>query len=239
MPTRQQESFLYTRFLVGLIVLLLIGALLYQEVSKSVIYALMGAVMVLAVWHNSRSRWLTGIMAAIGLANVGASLWVGLQDNPSALAIGTARSLGVIFVGTVGTFLLREIWRERNVTLDTIFGAIAVYLLIGIGWTHIYSLIETIEPGSFATRVGTSEQWHDWQAETGVYPRLLFFSFVTLTTLGYGDILPLTAASKGFSIAEAVAGPVYLAILMARLVGLYVAQEARQNPEPRRGRKRD
>ena len=240
MSTRQRESFLFTRLLVALIALLLIGALLYQEVSKSVIYAVMGVIMVLAIWNNSRSFWLTGFMAAVGLANVAASLAVGLQDEPSVLAIGFARSLGVVFVGAVGTFLLRGIWQEKHVTLDTIFGAVAVYLLIGIGWTHIYSLIETLEPGSFATRVGSSEQWHDWQSGTdGVYPRLLFFSFVTLTTLGYGDILPITAASKGFSIAEAVAGPVFLAILMARLVGLYVAQETRQEPATKRGHKRD
>ena len=101
-------------------------------------------------------------------------------------------------------------------------------VLLGVGWTHLYALVETLDPGSFITRPLDGSAHGLTEYTSGTYPQLFFFSFVTLTTLGYGDILPVSSAAKGLAIAEAIVGPVFLAILMARLVGLYVAQETRE-----------
>ncbi len=82
-------------------------------------------------------------------------------------------------------------------------------------WAFIFSVLEIIHPGSFAIGEG--------QIEVG---RLLFiyYSFVTITTLGYGDITPLTAPANAFSSIEAVTGQIYLVVLVARLVGMHIAQ---------------
>jgi hypothetical protein len=110
------------------------------------------------------------------------------------------------------------------VTPDTIVGGLAVYLLIGLTWSIAYQLLEFSAPGSLVVASGDPNLWGAWERAPGKYPRLLFFSFVTLTTLGYGDIVPASPAAAALSAAEAVIGPVYLTVLIARLVGLEIAQ---------------
>ena len=229
-----RKDLLYTRLLFTLVGLLLVGVLTSGALTTTILYALLGIVMVIAVWQKSHRRLPTLVTFVIGLANVGATFWTGIETEPTTLSIAASRLTGVLFVGTVGSFLLREVWQENHVTLDTIAGAITVYVLIGIGWTHIYSLIETLEPGSFFMPLIDSAESLETRKHVGAYPNLLFFSFVTLTTLGYGDTLPTTASAKGFAIAEAIAGPLFLATLMARLVGLYIANESKRHSPPER-----
>ena len=214
MADSEKKQFIYSRILIALVVLLLVGALAAKELGSPVIYILMTTVIVFAIWEGSRHRALTfGILA------------------PLLVAIVISRSLGALFVAVVGGFLLRKMWQLRHVTLDSIGGGLAVYLLLGVGWTHLYALVEAVEPGSFFTRAIDGSSHRIIEYTSGTYPQLFFFSFVTLTTLGYGDILPVSSAAKGLAIAEAIVGPVFLAILMARLVGLYVAQESREADE--------
>lgn len=87
--------------------------------------------------------------------------------------------------------------------------------LSGLTWASVDILIDTMQPGSFHV----SHSQHSGDAMT--YSDFLFFSFATLTTLGYGDITPITTQARSFAIVEAVYGVLYSAILIARLVGLY------------------
>ena len=88
-------------------------------------------------------------------------------------------------------------------------------------WAFVFSVLEAINPGSFA--IG------DRQIEVGL-SLFIYYSFVTITTLGYGDISPITAPANSFSFLEAVTGQLYLAILIARLVGIHIAQSmSREN----------
>ena len=228
MADSEKKQFIYSRILIALVVLLLVGALAAKELGSPFIYILMTTVIVFAIWEGSRHRALTFGILAIGLLNVGASLWLAFWPTPLVIAIVVSRSLGALFVAVVGGFMLRKMWQLRHVTLDSIGGGLAVYLLLGVGWTHLYALVEAVEPGSFFTRAVDGSSHRIIEYTSGTYPQLFFFSFVTLTTLGYGDILPVSSAAKGLAIAEAIVGPVFLAILMARLVGLYVAQESRE-----------
>jgi hypothetical protein len=82
-------------------------------------------------------------------------------------------------------------------------------------WSFVYSVLESIHPGSFATGEGQIE------AGRRLY---IYYSFVTITTLGYGDITPITDLANSFSFLEAVTGQLYIAILIARLVGIHIAQ---------------
>ena len=108
--------------------------------------------------------------------------------------------------------VLMRVVRAERVGVDAICGAIAVYLLAAVVWAVCYGVIEALAPGSF--RLADAQAGMVWN-------QFLYYSLVTLTTLGYGDITPLTAAARIWSALEAVTGTLYLAVLIARLVSLY------------------
>lgn len=110
------------------------------------------------------------------------------------------------------TFMVRRIFSEKLVTGDTIKGGISVYIMLGTWWQLIYVLLWTLDPNSFKCTAG----------EIGKTD-FFYFSITTMTTLGYGDILPVSYAAKVFSMLQALTGQVYIAVFVARLVGLHVA----------------
>ena len=90
------------------------------------------------------------------------------------------------------------------------------FLLLGLCWAFIYALIEVLNPGSFSVASITT---------AGSSSAYTYFSFVTLTTLGYGDISPVAQVARSFAILEAITGQMYLAVLVARLVGTQIAHD--------------
>ena len=115
---------------------------------------------------------------------------------------------GLLFLSWVTGFILFSILKAERVTADLVFGAVAAYLLLGICWGGLYSFIEMISPGSFSFGEGARD-----------VSSLFYYSFVTLTTLGYGDILPLSKIARTAAYLEAVTGVMFTAILIAGLVG--------------------
>ena len=107
---------------------------------------------------------------------------------------------------------------SQRVGLNTIYASLCVYLLLGIIWSILYVLAYLHTPEAFSNLHGTRGE-------------LVYYSFVTLTTLGYGDIAPLTALARTLAYMEAVAGQFYLAVLVAGLVGAYVSQAASTKSE--------
>jgi Ion channel/Acyl-CoA dehydrogenase, C-terminal domain len=109
--------------------------------------------------------------------------------------------------------LLRAVLRAEKVTHDTIYRAISVYLMLAIVWGAAYMLLQTVQPGAFsmdtARHGNRGMNWFD----------CVFYSFVTLITIGYGDIVPITAQARWLSVLEAISGTLYVAVLIARLVG--------------------
>lgn len=122
---------------------------------------------------------------------------------------------GIAFIAYIMVLILRHIFKQENVTLETIYGAIVVYILIGIMWVFLYHLIEYLHPDSFS-----------FAADVTVNPKkaLYYYSFVTLTTLGYGDITPVSDPAKSLAMLEAIVGQMYIAVLIARLVGIHISQ---------------
>jgi hypothetical protein len=121
-----------------------------------------------------------------------------------------------LFLFWVCGMLLRDIvLRSHAVTADLILGAVNVYLMIGVGFAFIYGLIELLQPGSFT---GLEELAST--PDRVLY--FLYFSFITMSTLGYGDISPLTPHGMTATYMEAIFGQMYLAILVARLVAMYI-----------------
>jgi hypothetical protein len=130
----------------------------------------------------------------------------------------------IVFLVFTLVSLLRAILRYERVTHDTIYGALNVYLLMALGWSMAYLLLVTLQPHAFAAAAGRPTRvlsWFDCQ----------YYSFVTLTTLGYGDIVPMTAQARSLSMIEAMSGTMYVAILIARLVGIHSGRRSERHLE--------
>jgi len=142
----------------------------------------------------------------------------------AALEIGgplrpLATTVRMVFFGSTTVLIVRHAVRAQKVTADTIAGAACAYLLTALTWSTMYELLESLRPGSFdIPSTLLLPPAHDPSFA------LVYFSFTTLTTVGYGDIHPLNAAAGGLAIGEAVVGQLYVAIMIARLVGLQLVQ---------------
>jgi hypothetical protein len=136
-------------------------------------------------------RWLS-----FGIRSLRAELW---DDAATILAITV-----------IAVILLAQIFRSGRVTHVRIQGSIAVYLLFGIAWAHAYHVVNLLHPGSFSETGGSMTSPADW----------IYFSFITLTTVGYGDITPVGTLARALAIGEALVGQLYLAIMVARLVAM-------------------
>lgn len=138
--------------------------------------------------------------------------WIAaLSYNFAVYAISTICTTA--FFALIIIIVLSTILRSEEITRDTIMGAICGYLLIGILWGTMYLFLEVIHPGSFYI-----DLIHNPDGITD-FGDLIYYSFVTLTTLGYGDITPLSPQVRSLAMFEAVSGVLYLAVLIARLVG--------------------
>lgn len=109
------------------------------------------------------------------------------------------------------TLLTLFIIESEVVTREVLFAAIAIYFLLAAGFTVIYGVINNLAPGSFVSSSGAEITWQ----------RLNYFSLVTISTLGYGDIVPITSTAQSLSALEASIGTLYIAILIGRFVSLY------------------
>lgn len=111
---------------------------------------------------------------------------------------------------TIG--IIRNIFRRDEVNADTIITAISAYLMIGLCFAVSFMLVESVHPGSLA--MGTADGLAGWAD-------IFYFSYVTLTTLGYGDIAPVARQARSLATLEAICGAMYMSILIARLVSDY------------------
>ncbi|HSR87330.1 MAG TPA: potassium channel family protein [Pontiella sp.] len=123
----------------------------------------------------------------------------------------TTLALAVVFFNYCIWTILYSIFQHKLFTRDLISGAILAYVLLGIAWGGLNALIEHLAPGSYSF---PQDMDQDHKASA-----LIYHSFITLTTLGYGDILPLTRITRSSAYLEAVTGVMYTAILIAGLVG--------------------
>jgi hypothetical protein len=171
------------------------------------------SILISAVYAVSKKKYILLIAALLALPML-VSIWTNrFVEIPSLVLVGDC--FGIAFLVFLVAVILSFIFRNQEVTVNVIYGSIVVYLLIAIMWAFVFSVLESIHPGSFKIGEG--------QIEAG-RPLFIYYSFVTITTLGYGDITPVTAPANSFSFLEAVTGQIYLVVLVARLVGIHIAQ---------------
>ena len=115
----------------------------------------------------------------------------------------------------LGYLLVQHLFRAGRITLDHLYGAISLYLLIGLIWTHAYIVVEHLHPDSFNFARTTPTD------PSGFFVEFLYYSYVTLTTLGYGDVTPATALARSLSILEAICGVLFMGAFVARIAGSF------------------
>jgi hypothetical protein len=176
------------------------------------------AMMITALATVWRHRGLFLVALIIGLGSfVGRALDI-FGDVNEALPLSFGLRFGFTFIVTISIF--GDVIRSRRVTMDTVFGACCVYLLMAVSWANIYILMELVQSGSFQLALtGSGDLWSGAGAADS---QLYYFSLITLTTVGYGEIVPLTAPARSFAALEGVVGQLYVAVILARLVSLQV-----------------
>lgn len=140
--------------------------------------------------------------------------------------------LRIVFLCFIIHVLFREIFRHSIITFNTINASICIYLLMGALWGNIYSLLDVITPGSIAFSTPPNSSAQPLTVLTRPF-HMLYFSFVTLSTVGYGDAVPVTTAARMFAATEALVGQIYLLVMVSRLVGMQISQAyAPSEPSP-------
>jgi len=155
---------------------------------------------------------------------------------PSFTTYVVGATCWVSFVSFITWSQFRAVLRQKEITSETISMSISVYLLLGLSWGFLYSLLNLLQPHAFSfPSTDTSQPGRLSDPVASTITIMIYFSFTTLTTVGYGDITPVTLQARYAAIAEGIMGVFYIAILVARLVAMQVSPPAtnnRQNQAP-------
>ncbi|MGP4842827.1 potassium channel family protein [Marinobacter sp. 1Y8] len=174
-------------------------------------YLFYAAIFVFATWALTGSRYLRVAAATSGVT----VLVTGLVNSyaPDDLTALTVFVTSIAYHAVMCLVLAIYTFRARTVMGDVVLSATSLYLVIGSGFAAIHALIEWLVPGSFVASSGAVITWQ----------QMVYYSYVTLTTLGYGDITPVGFYAQAFASFEAVLGVLYTVILLSRLVGLHAS----------------
>jgi hypothetical protein len=217
-------KFSFITFLLALLAMLVLTPVLQElEPVNDVVYAFITLFLVISVYMLShrREQFIISLILFVPtlLLNWAAVFQVSvLVQNLSLIA-------NITFFGYISCIILASLFRAREVNLNIIFAAISLYFLIGLEWGYLFAILELNHAGSLMTSVLALESdlsLHDIDSNLLNY---IYFSLVTLTTVGYGDIIPVSPLARSLASIEAVMGQMYLTVLVARLVGVYISEK--------------
>ena len=204
------------RFSVLLVSIVLVFALrpfLKGLVSIDILTDIFFSIVLLSAIHavsQKRSTFIIALVLAVPAFLLDWSSYI--MDVPSLADV--SRILSALFTAYVLIFILSFILRQKEVTADVLMAAVCGYFFLGLMWAFVFLFLEAVQPGSFQMAQGQS-------ADAGQF---LYFSFVTMTTLGYGDMTPISSGARSLAVLSAVMGQLYLAVTIARLVGMHISQ---------------
>lgn len=207
--------------LAGMIALLLAAyPLLPDGLAGDLVMAGLITLLVLAgIVSLAGDRMTTAAALALGLLPVTVHLFTAVAIRGDAVAELWSAAAAIPFFLLVAWHSLRYAARHALQTNDRLIAAASAYLLVGFAWSGVHALVYLLEPTSY-TIAGADHP--DWGA-------FLYFSFVTLTTLGYGDVTPRTEPAQAAATLEAIFGVFFLGFLVARMLALYPDEESRPN----------
>ncbi len=208
------------------ILLLLVSQPIFSGHAFAQIFATatISLVLLSAIYAFRTTKTYFTIALILMVPSLGSRLVLQFTANPTLEMAGAISSC--LFLTVTVFALVSRLFTVKSVTFDIISAAICAYLLIGVAWAYAFAVVELRHPGSFSAAL--------FQRPTGNMAPLLaslhtfiYYRFVCLTTTGFGDIMPVSEGARSLSVMEAVFGQLYMAILIARLVGLEIAQSTK------------
>ena len=195
---------------------------LVAMVAEQIVF--LGAVAAL----GGRRMLALGVPLVIpGIITLAATFLAGDIPGDQSWFWAVARAVTFIVpIMTVGMLILVDVLAAKQIVFDMVCGALCVFVLFGMCWANVFTLLERLAPGSFAI------DFHRYHVDAGTDPLaaagvFTYYSFVTLTTVGYGDIVPASATARWLVWLEAVFGQFYMAVFVSRLIGLQANPAAR------------
>jgi hypothetical protein len=179
---------------------------------------LFSLIIVAGVLTTFRQRWLHGFAIVLAVASLGLN-WV-VEIRPGSTLTTLNAGLSLIYLGFLLAIVILQVFGEGPVTGHRIRGAIVIYLLLGAIWALLYQVVALTIPHAF--RLSESMAGGDPDA---LQRLMTYYSFITLTTTGYGDITPVHPVARTLSMLEALVGQLYPAITLARLVSLAILHQ--------------
>jgi hypothetical protein len=228
MKTQHRELGTFSILLGSLVIFMLVIPIFpgQEGASPTFLRLSISAVLLAGVWVASERRWQLIVACGLALPTLAVQWFTHFFPGHSGALLNLSMTSGFLFF-TAGV-QLTALLRERLVTTDTVLGGINVYLLLAFAFMMIHALIETAAPGSYLAG-GTSLYEYVSRPQSGTaFETVLYFSFTTLTTLGYGDIVPKSGMARTISSLEAVVGQLYVAILIGRLVALQITHSSKR-----------
>jgi hypothetical protein len=209
----------HTYLLLLLLGLILLFPFLEEGIFARTLLGILFSIVLLVGAFATRQTRRAGILK-LGLALLGVGLqWTALWAESLAIlnlaGIAYAASLAVSFSG-----VLRFILKRGPITAEKLHGALAGYIMLAFVWSFVYALVEMSRAGSFGPGHLDFEQ-------PGTFFQLIYFSFTTLTTTGYGDVLPLTNHARSLVMVEEFSGVFYVGVVIARFAGLFPSNQTK------------
>ena len=208
----KEQRFLF--LLISILILLLLSPILksffHLKILIDIFFSVIFISGIYAVSQKKQHVYISSFLAVPMLL----TLWVTYFIEVPGLTLSGAFCGIAFFIYMIITILI-YIFNQDRVNREVIYAAVVVYLLMGVLWAFVYGAVEHIQPHSFS---GITDAIDDKRFV------FLYYSFVTLTTLGYGDISPATPMASSLAILEAIIGQLYLVVQIAWLVGLRVSQ---------------
>ncbi len=181
--------------------------------------------VVVTLWANPRwglmrhvlvGSWLLSLASAIAMV-------LPLAGESGRLARSAQCIALVPLLSLLAAGILRYVFSRRQLDADGIFATIAAYLLIAIVFAQVYTLLAIWDPASFDAPVPLAGRSPDQ-----VQADLLYYSLITLATVGYGDVLPVSATARTLAVMEATVGQFYIAVIVAVFVGMFAVERQRR-----------
>ena len=218
----------FLSLLAALLLLLIVQPqLVTVPMGQLILTALASLLQIAAIFYLSENRKLRVFAWAFGLPAL-LALWGRHCVNESAqeTAMVWSHFLTSVFLAVTAVLILRYVM-THDITADSVVAAICAYLLIGVVVGHMCFIVETLDPGAFRAADELTAEITDPDSRSAI---LMYYSFSTLTTTGYGDIVPARPLTRTMAWIEAATGQLFLAVLIAGIVSMRASQRFARGP---------
>jgi voltage-gated potassium channel len=219
----------FTVLLATILLLLVTQPMFYHHAyAQNIATAAISLVLLAALYAVRSIRFFFALALILFVPSVGSRFVLVFNASPIIEAVGAISSC--LFLAMTVIALVTRLFTVTSVTLDTISAAICAYLLAGVAFAYAFAVVELQNPGSFSATLFQKPASNIAPLISSLH-NFIYYSFVCLTTTGFGDIAPISEGARSLSVMESVFGQLYVAILIARLVSLEVAQSMMKERE--------